>query len=277
MSAFSRLFSIPIIVFIFSACSTTAKISRIKATSDFPASLHGAIFVFKLESGAIVSEDGCSLALGKNDTLLNYDVEFQPGQDLVFAELPPGIYHYKEIDCGSTHWDLRFNEYPPFQVIENRAVLAAELSFQVRGVRNADISSDHFRKIESAGLLKKIPNSENHPLLSAFTGKTIPRSLIETPIVYKKWLLKDDTGAPIKMGKFGWPNFHLCYRDEAKRNGLYLGNLELSADYENGNLTDVKILDAPNTFTDHFIECAKATLQDFHPIHMQKSEYFLAL
>lgn len=268
-----------LLVFV-SACSTTAKVLGSAELPNLSPTSFGVVIPYHLNtSGVVVGEEGCVLSLQKKSQFKSYDLHFQPGRDILFAELPEGTYRYKQIFCGSNHWDLLGSTWVGFQVFPHSLSLVGGISIELMSSHRMNIRIDRRTddRDEALRLFGRLPTAELDRVVSAYTGKAIPREKIEKPARWKDWELKDETGKIVKVEKKDWPSFHSCYQGEKNVNALWLGNLEFQATYEKGELVKLENTEVWNSLTDHFSDCAKETLKAYRPKESAHLTYTLYL
>lgn len=259
------------------SCSTTTKVTGLSELPKIAASTTGIALPIKLESASPLGADGCSLLARRNDELKTYEIAFNPGKDVIVSELPAGVYGFTEIYCSGRHWDLTHKEWPRFQAFAGKIAVLAGVSIYLNqnGSMSAERSGREKSRDDTLKLLGRIPTESKSSVVSAYTGQPIPPASTEFPAQWKHWEVTGASGKQIPKDERDWPSLRACYRGEGEVNALWLGNLEFAADYDRASLVEAKQARTWHTFTDHFVECVKAQLKDFHPKSRERLHYVL--
>ncbi len=217
------------------------------------------------------------MLLQREDGFSTFEVKFEQGRDVVFAELPPGNYGFREIYCNSKHWNLALQHWPRFQVYAEKTALLGGVLVYIDENNALTVSRTRRSKNRDEALLLfgRISTDRRTSVVSAYTGKVIDPLAIELRAKWKHWELRDASDKKMKTTKNDWPSLHSCYRAEGDVNGLWLGNLQSNVIYENGTLTRVTIENTWNSFSPHFIDCVKSVLTEFHPVKKGQLHYVL--
>jgi hypothetical protein len=211
----------------------------------------------------------------KSGGLKTFLIDFQQGNDTLFAELPEGVYRFKAVSCGHMNWDLAFQKMPNFEVYAGRVSVLAGFSAFISSAEsfNIQLSGRERSRTETLSLIGRISPEVRAKLVSGYNGKAIVPAQLENPAQWSHWKLDP---LPTKEDR-SWPTFRACYRGESDVNALWLGQLNLDAVYDGGKLVSAEPEGTWNTFSEQFAKCAKQALQDFHPRLQSRLQYKIYL
>lgn len=258
------------------ACTTTVKVVKSNSPAQMKAIVSGVAAPIEFKTDHSYSgQDGCSLIFVPSQEAKNYEVPFKPGKDIVFADLPTGVYHYKEIDCGSHHWDLAFEKIPPFTVFEGKIAVTAGVHMWMDDHQKMSIKMNGRSETYAAtqDVIKKVGVGRQADLVSAYTGDPLEITALEEK-PHHVWEAKDAQGKPMKVQ---FPSFKECYKKEYSENPLWIGQMVANASYKDGQFKNVTMNKGGSVYSDHFMECVRSTLNDFHPPKKVALRYNLGL
>ena len=265
---------------IFSGCATTAPITKSQDLRSLSDSVAGIIVPVALKSSNIYAEDGCTLSLVRNRELSTFDLEIKRESELIFAEIPPGTYSLKEINCGGKRWDFTFHPAPAFQIFDHAISMISGVGITLGEDQQMTLQfQDRIQNFASAKeILKRLPAGSKGRVVSGYTGKTIPEALLlkSAPSSDIQLFSRNHDQEKASLDQDGL-DLNRCLAEEAKINGLLLGNLKLKLTYENHALTKFEVKDGWNTFTSALTECYRTYFQNFKPSISEKFTYSISI
>jgi hypothetical protein len=262
---------------LLSSCSTAAKVTSLSDLPKLSGGATGIALPIKLQSSSPLGSDGCTLLISRSPGLKMYEIDFNPGSDVVAAELPPGVYGFRGINCGGRRWDLTLRDWPRFQVFPGKLSMLGGVSVYLN--ENDSMSVDRSNRAasrdEALSFLGRIPTESRANVVSAYTGQAISGPGIESPARWRNWELTDAEGKEVKKGDRQWPSFQACYRGEGDVNSLWLGNLKFEMDYDKAQLVETKQADSWSSFSSHFVDCVKSSIKEFRPKSQEHLHYVI--
>ena len=198
--------------------------------------------------------------------------------------LPTGSYEALQLECESKAWPLDFSSLPFWRVYEGKIALAAPLELQImdsignirivpRGMRIASKSL--------AQLAQKFTAKHQELFVSAYTGKSIPKKILGT---YTSPSLKVYSGKKqIPVGDLPPPpSPAFCFQEEKKINSLFLGTLQITADFKANkkgqtSFGQVSVGKSPHTYSDAFVNCIQQLFTNYKNSSQKKLSYQIAL
>ena len=258
-----------------SSCSISPPLTPV---SDLNSVEHhqGILLPVNLDPGqAIIAEDGCTLTLSHGSELKKYDVKLKPGKHTELADLPVGNYAYQTIYCGSRHFNLL--KHAPFQIFAGKISVLGDLIIKLSSNRNLtfQISDRESNRKDLLELFSQLPKAME--TVSGYTGQEIDRARLEKPARFQHWEYFGADGKESVTKGLSWPNIKACYRKEREANPLWLGNVVVDASYAHSALQSLQTEEGWSSFTQKFLDCAKAAITKFHPTVRDEVKYKLYL
>jgi hypothetical protein len=268
-----------IVTGVAAGCATNGKMNGALELPSLSTGASGVVIPITFKSPAgLVGSEGCTLHVQRAVTLKVEQIAFDPGHDTIFAQLPEGDYSFKELHCGRKWWDLVLHKMPEFKSWAGKIAIAGGLNLKVGDSQRLSIhwSNRAANREETLKILGRLPASFKNQVVSAYTGTPIHQDDVAAPINWKEW---DVTGEKQKSAKKDaqWPDFRSCYQGESRINGLWLGGIKLLVDYKKSEMVNLSVEPTWNTFSSHYLDCAKAVLRDFHPKAAGELHYTILL
>lgn len=226
-----------------------------------------------------MAEDGCSLSVGIADQMKTFDIDFKPGEDVLYAQLGSGKYQVKGISCGSVGFEFTGSTWPGFEVRTGNLSVLNGLLVTLQSNRNLGVQfkSRSQTREDTLNVIHRLPQSVQQHLISGFTGQKILEAQLKQSMAMGHYQLTSAHHNSLKLDEQDAPTFDLCFQEEQTRNGLMLGNPHLDADYTNGVLIQIKQKETWNTFSSSFFACVKSALGQYHPRLQDKLSYSISL
>ena len=267
-------------VTILSACSTTSKVTSIHELPALNANTIGVAIPIQVDTSDATFKDlDCSLLVKPKESAKVYVLDLIKGRDVIFAELPSGIYGFDSISCGVRQWNFISQHLANFEVYPGKISLVNGFSVFLSGRVNLTLEKNNRTQSRSSALsfFGRLSEENKARVVSSYTGKAIAASELEKSPRWKHWEQKNEQGELVKKPEKDWPSFRSCYAGEFDINPLWLGDLRLEAVFEKGNLLQVNAISSWNSYTEHFSQCIRDSLKDFHPKNLQHFSYELYL
>lgn len=118
-------------------------------------------------------------------------------------------------------------------------------------------------------VMGRLPASVQQRVVSAYEPNPVTLEMVQHRAHWGHFQIAD-----LKSGKAldaktsksaGFPNFKSCYRGEALVNSLWLGDLEVEADFQAAHFEKLEVKPAQHTFSQPFVDCVKVQIQSYKP------------
>lgn len=213
------------------------------------------------------ADRSCRWRMINKETGKSYFITVKTDDTHALAQLEPGEYEAGRFGCGIARvWNLNETFPGGIRVEGGRLSYLGKLVFEfsgaelesIRHVSRYESASGFVRAIEAEGLT-------NWPAISAFTGKTIDRSMIASGEardgfdIFAKGVSNPSTIlAPLISDLKG------CVQKEGSTDPLRFGHLEYTAIYREGRFAEMKDRLEANGFSDRLRSCVERGIMAFH-------------
>ncbi len=260
---------------LLNACASSQGLRPV--TADRAGDVTGLIVPFELQAqDSAVDRLDCQLTFRFNDSMREYDVTLQRGQDSLFLEAPAGSYRMRTFYCGSGR-TFELNDIFPtgFEVKDGAITVMAPILIKMTEGKTRATFHQLDRKETQARVkaaFAKLPSIATHRVVSAYTGQPVAQAL-STPYRGLQWLVHTsvrdsrDLDEVNEAGK----KIQACYEAEGVSNPLQLGAWKFTAEYMGGKFEKLTVDPVfHHTLSRSLMKCVEGEVRDTKLTNLKK-------